>query len=240
MSERCQEIVVGGIWWRSLLLLLFTFSPLHIFTVSAQDEPEYKMEAGASAGLVTYTGDFNGNLLKGMQPFGTLMAKYHLSPRAAVSFNLGVGKIKGSSDDAETWYPIEDRYEFDNTLTEGIFRYEYNFWAYGTGREYRGARRLVPFITVGLGLTHHSGENSGITMSLPIGAGIKYKIGQRLNLIAEWVMRFTPGDHIDGVSDPYGIKSSGLFKNTDCYSVLQLALTYDLWMKCKTCHNDRD
>ena len=240
MSERCQKIVAGGIWWRSLLLLLFTFSPLHIFTVSAQDEPEYKMETGAGAGLVTYTGDFNGNLLKGMQPFGTLMAKYHLSPRAAVSFNLGVGKIKGSSDDAETWYPLEERYEFDNTLTEGIFRYEYNFWAYGTGREYRGARRLVPFITVGLGLTHHSGENSGITMSLPIGAGIKYKIGQRLNLIAEWVMRFTPGDHIDGVSDPYGIKSSGLFKNTDCYSVLQLALTYDLWMKCKTCHNDRD
>ena len=240
MSERCQKIVAGGIWWRSLLLLLFTFSPLHIFTVSAQDEPEYKMEAGAGAGLVTYTGDFNGNLLKGMQPFGTLMAKYHLSPRAAVSFNLGVGKIKGSSDDAETWYPLEERYEFDNTLTEGIFRYEYNFWAYGTGREYRGARRLVPFITVGLGLTHHSGENSGITMSLPIGAGIKYKIGQRLNLIAEWVFRLTPSDELDGRKDLYGIKSSGLFKNTDCYSVLQLALTYDLWMKCKTCHNDRD
>ena len=221
-------------------MLLFTFSPLHSFTASAQDEPEYKMEAGAGAGLMTYTGDFNGNLLKGMQPYGTLMAKYHLSPRAAVSFNLGVGKIKGSSDDAETWYPLEERYEFDNTLTEGLFRFEYNFWAYGTGKEYRGARRLVPFITVGLGLTHHSGENSGITMSLPIGAGIKYKIGQRLNLIAEWVMRFTPSDYLDGVSDPYGIKSSGLFKNTDCYNVLQLALTYDIWMKCKTCHNDRD
>ena len=240
MSERCQKIVAGGIWWRSLLLLLFTFSPLHIFTASAQDEPEYKMEAGAGAGLVTYTGDFNGNLLKGMQPFGTLMAKYHLSPRAAVSFNLGVGKIKGSSDDAETWYPLEERYEFDNTLTEGIFRYEYNFWAYGTGREYRGARRLVPFITVGLGLTHHSGDNSGVTMNLPIGAGIKWKLAPRLNLTAEWVMRFTPSDNLDGRKDIYGIKSSGLFKNTDCYSVLQIGLSYDLWAKCKICNNDRD
>ena len=225
---------IGG---RITLLAVLLLSAV---ITKAQDDPEYKMEAGAGAGLVAYTGDFNGNLLKGMQPWFTLMGKYHLSPRAAVSFNLGVGKIKGSSDNAETWYPLEERYEFDNTLTEGIFRYEYNFWAYGTGQEYRGARRFAPFITVGLGLTHHSGDNSGITMSLPIGAGIKYKIGQRLNLIAEWVMRFTPGDHIDGVSDPYGIKSSGLFKNTDCYSVLQLALTYDLWMKCKTCHNDRD
>ncbi|MCR5239745.1 MAG: DUF6089 family protein [Prevotella sp.] len=219
----------------SLLAILLLCA---LFT-KAQDEPEYKMEAGAGVGLVAYTGDFNGNLLKGMQPWGTLIAKYHLSPRAAVAFNLGMGKIKGSSDKAETWYPIEP-YEFNNTLTEGVIRYEYNFWAYGTGKEYRGARRLVPFVTIGLGLTHHSGENSGITMSLPIGAGIKYKIGQRLNLIAEWAMRLTPSDQLDGRSDIYGIKSSGLFKNTDCYSVLQLALTYDLWMKCKTCHNDRD
>ncbi|MBQ8948824.1 MAG: outer membrane beta-barrel protein [Prevotella sp.] len=219
----------------SLLVALL----LWVVIAKAQDDPEYKMEAGAGAGLVAYTGDFNGNLLKGMQPWGTLIAKYHLSPREALAFSLGMGKIKGSSDNAETWYPIEP-YEFDNSLTEGVIRYEYNFWAYGTGREYRGARRLVPFVAIGLGLTHHSGENSGITMSLPIGAGIKYKIGQRLNLVAEWTMRFTPSDQLDGRSDIYGIKSSGLFKNTDCYSVLQLALTYDIWMKCKTCHNDRD
>ncbi|MBQ8457456.1 MAG: outer membrane beta-barrel protein [Prevotella sp.] len=219
----------------SLLVALL----LWVVIAKAQDDPEYKMEAGAGAGLVAYTGDFNGNLLKGMQPWGTLIAKYHLSPREALAFSLGMGKIKGSSDNAETWYPIEP-YEFDNSLTEGVIRYEYNFWAYGTGREYRGARRLVPFVAIGLGLTHHSGENSGITMSLPIGAGIKYKIGQRLNLVAEWAMRFTPSDQLDGRSDIYGIKSSGLFKNTDCYSVLQLALTYDIWMKCKTCHNDRD
>ena len=28
--------------------------------------------------------------------------------------------------------------------------------------------------------------------------------------------------------------------DTTEYSVLQLAVTYDLWAKCKTCHNDRD
>ena len=239
MNGKCRIILTEGVWWRSLLLLLLIFPPYHLINASAQDEPEYKMEVGAGAGLAAYTGDFNGNLFKGMQPWGTLIAKYHLSPRAALSFNVGMGKIKGSSDNAETWYPIE-RYEFDNTLTEGIVRYEYNFWAYGTGREYRGARPLAPFVTIGLGITHHSGENSGITMSLPIGVGVKYKIGQRLNLTAEWTMRFTPNDHLDGRSDIYGIKSSGLFKNADCYSVLQLALSYDLWMKCSTCHNDRD
>lgn len=212
---------------------------LPVLTAAAQDEPEYRMEIGAGAGLIAYTGDFNGNLLKGMQPWGTLVARYHLNPRMALAMNIGTGKIKGSTDDMETWNPIE-RYEFNNQITEADFRYEYNFWAYGTGQEYRGARPLVPFITLGLGLTHHSGDNSGIAMNLPIGVGVKWKIATRLNLTAEWVMRFTPSDNLDGREDIYGIKSSGLFKNTDCYSVLQVGLSYDLWAKCKTCNNDRD
>ncbi|MBQ8989667.1 MAG: outer membrane beta-barrel protein [Prevotella sp.] len=219
-------------------LLLIAWFPIAL-TAQAQDEPEYRLEVGAGAGLITYTGDFNGNLLKGMQPWGTLVAKYHLNPRMALAMNLGTGRIKGSTDDAETWYPTE-RYEFSNQITEADFRYEYNFWAYGTGEEYRGARRLVPFVTVGLGLTHHSGDNSGITVNLPIGAGIKWKMASRVNLTVEWAIRFTPNDNLDGRKDVYGIKSSGLFKNTDCYSVLQLGVTYDLWAKCKTCNNDRD
>lgn len=226
----------GGII-RGLLITALSFV---LQTTMAQDEPEYRIELGVGAGLVTYTGDFNGNLPKGMQPWGALTGKYRLNPRMALALNIGTGKIKGSTDDADTWYPIEERYEFNHQLTEADLRYEYNFWAYGTGQEYRGARRLVPFITIGLGLTHHSGEDSGVTMNLPIGGGIKWKMAERLNLTAEWVMRFTPSDKLDGKTDVYGIKSSGLFKNTDCYSVLQVGLSYDLWAKCKTCNNDRD
>ena len=75
---------------------------------------------------------------------------------------------------------------------------------------------------------------------MPVGLGIKYKLKDRLNLTAEWTMHFTGTDKLDGISDPYGIQSSGLFKNTDCYSALRLSLTYDLWAKCKNCNNDRD
>jgi len=211
------------------------------FTMAAhaQEEPEYRMELGAGIGLVNYVGDFNSNLVKGMQPWATILAKYRLNPRMAVAMDIGTGKIKGESDNVSTWYPTE-RYEFNHSLTEADLRFEYNFWAYGTGEEYRGARRLTPFITAGLGVTFFGGENSGATANLPIGAGIKYKLGQRLNLTVEWAMRITPSDKLDGRSDVYGIKSSGLFKNTDCYSVFLVALSYDLWAKCKTCNNDRD
>ena len=205
---------------------------------SAQGEPEYKLEIGAGAGIISYVGDYNSNLLKGMQPWLTLIAKYRFDPRMALAFNIGTGKIKGASTNVETWHPGA-AYEFNHRITEADLRFEYNFWAYGTDNEYRGARRFTPFVTAGLGATIYGGPEKGVTMNVPIGAGVKYKIGQRLNLTAEWAMRLTLSDKLDGSKDPLGIKSSGLFKNTDCYSALQIGLTYDLWEKCKTCNNDR-
>ena len=118
--------------------------------------------------------------------------------------------------------------------------YEYNFWPYGTGRDYRGAKPITPFVTVGLGANYVK-LNSGSTIfsaNLPLGGGVKYKINERLNLGLEWLMPFSFSDKLDGQKDPYGIQSSGLFKNTDCYSTLQLTLTYSFMAKCITCHNE--
>ena len=106
--------------------------------------------------------------------------------------------------------------------------------------EYRGAQRLTPYILLGLGLTVCKPDRTEIALNVPLGAGVKYKVADRLNMALEWAMHITGSDMLDGVKDPYGIKSSGLFKNTDCYSELRLSVTYDIWAKCKTCHNDRD
>ena len=56
----------------------------------------------------------------------------------------------------------------------------------------------------------------------------------------EWAFHFSDSDKLDGVEDPYYIKSTGLFKNRDCYSMLQLSLTYSFLPKCVTCNNDID
>jgi hypothetical protein len=211
----------------------------------AQDEPEYRLEIGAGAGVVNYLGDYNASIFGELQPMGAVMAKYKANPHMAVALTAGFGKLQGSSDKANTWYPEGspegiERHDFSKSLVDVNLCFEYNFWAYGTGREYRGARKLAPFIALGVGSAIHGDPEKGIAVSLPIGAGVKYKIAERVNLTAEWCVHFTLSDLLDGKKDPYGIKSSGLFKNTDGYSVLQLAVTYDLWAKCKTCHNDRD
>ena len=219
----------------------FLILPLLMVVIAsfAQEDPEYKLELGGGIGTVTYLGDFNGNLTTEMQPWGTVMAKYRMNPRMSVGLSIGLGQLKGTSANVSTWYP-EGPYEFSKRVMDVSSRYEYNFWAFGTGREYRGARRLAPFIALGLGVTSYGGTKSGMTANLPLGAGLKYKMGERLNLTAEWRIHFTMSDYLDDVRDPYGIESSGMFKNTDCFSVIQVSLTYDLWAKCKTCHNDRD
>ena len=171
----------------------------------------------------------------------SLLAKYRFDPRQALAMNVSYGALKGSAKYEKSYYPnIQQDYSFKNNVLDVGLRYEYNFWPYGTGNEYRGAKRLTPYIYIGIGLTACKAGKTEMGVNLPIGGGVKYKAADRVNVALEWTMHFTSNDRLDGVEDPYGIKRSGLFKNTDCYSHLRLSLTYDLWAKCKTCHNDRE
>ena len=220
---------------------LFGILLLVAVSAQAQTEPEYRLEIGGGVGAVSYQGDFNGNPLKELQPMFSLLAKYRFDPRQALALNVSYGTLKGSAKYEKTHYPnIQQDYSFKNNVLDVGLRYEYNFWPFGTGNEYRGAKRLTPYIYIGLGVTACKAGKTEMGANLPIGGGVKYKAADRVNVALEWTMHFTTNDRLDGVEDPYAIKRSGLFKNTDCYSHLRLSLTYDLWAKCKTCHNDRD
>lgn len=209
----------------------------------AQSDYQYRMEIGAGVGVVTYQGDLGGSLTKNMQPMASVVLRRVFNPYMALKFSAAYGKLKGSSADSNTYYPdyAASQYRFNKTLVDAGVTYEYNFWPYGTGQDYRGAKRFTPFIFAGLGATYAGGEgNSAFTANIPIGLGVKYKAGKRLNVALEWAEHFSMSDKLDGVKDPYGIKSSGQFKNTDCYSAIQLTLTYSFMPKCRTCHNEDD
>lgn len=209
----------------------------------AQSDYQYRMEIGAGVGVVTYQGDLGGSLTKNMQPMASVVLRRVFNPYMALKFSAAYGKLKGSSADSNTYYPdyAASQYRFNKTLVDAGVTYEYNFWPYGTGQDYRGAKRFTPFIFAGLGATYAGDEgNSAFTANVPIGLGVKYKAGKRLNVALEWAEHFSMSDKLDGVKDPYGIKSSGLFKNTDCYSAIQLTLTYSFMPKCRTCHNEDD
>ena len=219
---------------------ILTILIISLMFVPAQTDEEYRMEIGAGVGLVAYEGDFNGSVLSNMQFGGSVVLRRVLNPYMGLKMSAMYGKLTGGSKDVKTYYPdfVNNPYSFSNTLIDASVTYEYNFWPYGTGRDYRGAKRFTPFIFGGLGTTFVTGGGKNVfTANVPLGLGVKYKIGPRLNLGLEWAVHFSMSDKLDGVKDPYGIESSGLFKNTDCYSALQLTLTYSFMAKCRTCHN---
>lgn len=223
---------------KGLVTLLMLCATL---TASAQQDDEYLMEIGGGVGMVSYQGDFNGKITSGMQPAGAIVWRRLLNPYMGFRVTGMMGKLKGDATRLETYYPDETTraYSFDRSFTDVSVTYEYNFWPYGTGRDYRGAKRLTPFVFGGIGATYVSrGEKKVFTANVPIGLGIKYKLKERLNVGLEWSMHFSLSDELDGMADPYGIKSSGAFKNTDCYSGLMLTLTYSFKSKCRTCNND--
>lgn len=225
---------------RKLLLMLMVLLPAA--RMSAQDDPLYRMEIGAGVGTVSYEGDFNGNVLKNMQPMFSALWRYNFDPYKDLRLSATYGKLKGSSKDVDTYYPdyATEEYSFNRNLLDVSLVFEYNFWPYGTGRDYRGAKRLTPYIYGGIGATSASGggSKSVFTANVPIGLGVKYKLNERMNLGLDWGIHFSLSDELDGVKDPYQVKSSGMFKNTDCYSMLQLTLTYSFKAKCRTCNKE--
>lgn len=225
---------------RKLLLMLMVLLPAA--RMSAQDDLQYRMEIGAGVGMVSYEGDFNGNVLKNMQPMFSALWRYNFDPYKDLRLSATYGKLKGSSKDVDTYYPdyATEEYSFNRNLLDVSLVFEYNFWPYGTGRDYRGAKRLTPYIYGGIGATSASGggSKSVFTANVPIGLGVKYKLNERMNLGLDWGIHFSLSDELDGVKDPYQVKSSGMFKNTDCYSMLQLTLTYSFKAKCRTCNKE--
>ena len=223
---------------KATLLLLMLAAMLNM---NAQTDDEYLMEIGGGVGFLGYLGDYNNVLTRDLQPMATLLVRRNLSPYMGLRLAASFGKLKGNERDVKTIYPSTGGtpYSFSRTLTDVSLTYEYNFWPYGTGHDYYGAKRLTPFVFLGLGGTYAGGDGSSVfTANVPIGLGLKYKVGQRMNVGVEWAMHFSMSDKLDGRKDPYGIASSGMFKNTDCYSVLQLTLSYSFMPKCTTCNKD--
>lgn len=202
----------------------------------AAQELEYAVELGVMGGPAFYIGDANLNgFYRNVTMAGAAMGRYNLNPRMALKFDIGYGSIKGDATQEANKFPDTkgQEWSFDHPLVDVGCQYELNFWGYGTGTGYKGHKRLVPYIQVGLGFTYC---NEDLTMNIPVGVGIKYKLKPRLNVGLDWTMRFAMSDKLDGIEDPYRIPS-GFLKNKDSYSWTMFYISYDLCPKYRKCNN---
>lgn len=200
-------------------------------------ELEYKMELGVMGGTGFYLGDANtGTFYKNTSPAFSLMGRYNFNPRMSLKFDLGYSKAKGDAQSIDNKFPdnATQQWQFNNSLIDLGCQYEISFWGYGTGGGYKGHKRLAPYIQMGLGFTY---GGDALTMNIPIGFGVKYKLKERLNVGVDWTMRLSMSDKLDGICDPYRIQS-GFLKNKDSYSWTMVYVSYDLFPKYRKCNND--
>ena len=220
---RCDKIIIA------LLALCFAC------TSAKAQEAEYKMEFGVMGGGCFYLGDANtSTFYKNTKPAAAAFARYNLNPRMALKFDLGYGGISGDATKSKNKFPDlnEDQLKFSYPLFDLGCQYEISFWGYGTGKGYKGTKRLVPYIQAGLGFTYCN----AFTMNIPIGFGVKYKFAPRWNVGLDWTMRFSLSDRLDKLQDPYHIKS-GFLKNKDSYSWTMITISYDMFQKLRKCNN---
>lgn len=218
------------------IIAFITILLFHLTLVNAQ-ELEYKLEVGVMGGGSFYLGDANYSVpYKNTNMAGALMARYNINPRMSLKFDLGCGGISGDASQNANKFPEMDSrtWDFKKPVFDLGCQYEISFWAFGTGKSYKGTKRFTPYIQVGLGFTY---GNEHVTMNIPVGFGVKYKLMERMNVGMDWTMRFSMSDKLDGISDPYKIKS-GFLKNKDSYSWTLVYLTYDFLPKLRKCNND--
>ena len=209
---------------------------LMIATLMAAQAQEYRFEVGGAIGMSGYLGDANNaNLLKKPGYVAGGLFRYIINSRMALKANLLTAKRSGNSANLANTYPDAQTYAFSSQLYDLGAQFEFNFLNYGIGSKYLKLKRISPYLTLGVGATLATGDGDAFTLNVPMGVGVKYKLGERLNIGLEFTMRKAFSDKLDGLKDLNGI-TSGFAKNTDWYSFTMISITYEFSKRCRTCH----
>lgn len=199
---------------------------------------EYMLEVGAGGGMSWAYGDINrSKAVYNPAVAGDLLLRYNANPRWSFVAVLSSYGLKGDSRDFDNVFPNGQQLSFDNRLWQLAIRPEFHFWNYGWENDFREKKRLAPFITAGVGFGVANGDgDTGATLNIPVGVGVKWKIAPRWNAQLTCLMTRTFGDGADGIKDPYGLDSSTI-ANSDWIGSIVLSITFDFKERCLDCLN---
>ncbi len=217
---------------KSLLIVLL----LALVAVLPAVAQQYKYEIGPTLGMTGYLGDVStSNVFK--KPGFTIggQFRYVHNTRWAFKANLNYAYISGESWTDETRFPDGANYDFKSNMIDLGLTAEFNFLNFGKGPAYKKLKPISPYMVAGVGFVFAMSDGNAASFTIPIGAGVKYKFKDRLNLNFEFTMRKEFSDRIDGLSDLYGIKHN-FSKNTDWYSFAAVTLTYEFGKRCIKCN----
>lgn len=220
----------------TLLLLCAVAIP-----AAAQEEEHYTKEIGAALGTNFMLNDVNSTFYGGSNFSGGALLRFILNPRMAIKTMLTYNRVGGSLDGVKEFYPaVTDQStterlqgSFKGGVTDLSATYELHFLPYGYARGYQNYRRFTPFIQMGLGICY-SDAGKAFTANVPLGIGMKWKVGPRINMALDWAMHLSLSDKLDNIKAPTGIPTE-MFRGKDNYGLTMLTFTYDFSKKCPAC-----
>ena len=208
--------------------------------LAGQDDG-YFMEFGLGGGGAFYMGDANTHMYRNTNGMASFVARYNVNRRFSLKLDIAAAGISGDSGNSFGVLP-EDRVSFSRTLYEAGFQAEWGFCGYSM-TPWDGCHRIAPYGLTGVGVVYAPKPAANdFALCIPVGMGVRYKLSERVNIGAEWTMRFSSSDRLDVTSpegsvlnDPFMISGKGM-KNKDSYSFTMLYITFDMFRRPCDCN----
>ncbi|MBB6275153.1 DUF6089 family protein [Porphyromonas circumdentaria] len=231
---------------------LFRYSSILLITVlgySAQmAAQEYRYEVGVSTGTASYLGDANPyNPIKSIGGSLSGTFRYNHNFRFAFSGHLDYFYLRGNTKGfKDNHFPNGAQASFALHGTGVAVRSEYNFYPYSDKFPFLQTRRFTPYIAAGamLGVSMQQ-ASIHLHPGVNLGLGIKYKLKNRLNLIAFLEGTHFFSDRLDTsspsskfLSNPYNVNSS-LLKGGDGMVRFMVGISYEFQKQATKCNNDK-
>jgi hypothetical protein len=235
--------------FKLLLLVVFAF-----YIGESGAGAQVKLEGGPYLGVSWYNGDLNPNRqFQSIQPAFGGIVRYSVNDRIAFRGGALLAGISGDYPQQSVYLPTssDDAYHFNREVLDLTALLELNFFSFDhpTNKE----SVFTPYFSLGIGsvfykrYTEDNGnhdEKPTFVLSLPFGAGVKWKVNDWVNVGAEWTLRKTFVDDLDVVgqnnavngSNPLGFQNTALTHNNDWYSVVGVYATFNLYTgrdKCR-------
>lgn len=146
----------------------------------------------------------------------------------------GMGAItqltaEDSDFSAKSGYKELRNYEMDNnTVIDFIAQVEYNFFpiSYKMDKD-----NISPYVHAGLGAFFALETSPILQVSIPVGAGVKFKLTEKLELRAEYIFHKTFTDNLDNAiyernQEPFKFRQLAEKNNKDNFAIYGISLLY--------------
>lgn len=229
---------------KSVLKHIFFFLALF---VGSQMMAQTKLTGGPFVGTSWYNGDLNASqqFYRAHPAFGGLL-RYAIKDRIAFRAQANIVNISGAYKYEGNYFPNSQnvQYSFKRSVVDLSAMMEINFFSFD--HPFDDGARFSPYLAFGLGSTIYKSykevdgnrtEKPTFVLSLPFGAGVKWKVNRWVQMGAEWTFRKTFADDLDVVgfgnridaSDPFKHNASSAIHNNDWYSVVGVYLSFQIF-----------